>query len=109
VSELTVFGENGAEVLPRTHHLWARTRRITIRMTAVPNTRDRTVLLTAADHPIAPCRSPRSDTSGCDARLEVDARTVALIYCADWRHVERLCSTRATFWSARHTELLASR
>jgi hypothetical protein len=109
VSELTVFGENGAEILPRIDHLWARTLRITIRMTAVPNTRYLTVLLTAADNPIAQCRSARSDTSGSDVRLEVDARTVALMYSADWRHVERLCSTRARFCSARHTELLASR
>jgi hypothetical protein len=80
-----------------------------IRMTAVPNERCLTVLLTPAEDRIARCRIAVSDTSGWDVRLEIDGRTVALTHCADWHRVERHCSTLASIWAASHTEPPASR
>lgn len=93
---------------PNTHRLSAPTLRTMIRVTAVPNERCLTVLLTPAKDQIAQCRIALSDIAGWDVRLEVDGRTVALMHCADWHHVERLCSTLVR-WRTSHTELPASR
>jgi len=76
-------------------------------MTAVPNGRWRTVLLTPAGDATR-CRMVVSDT-GWDARLKVDRRMVALMHCPDRHHVQRRCSTLAPIWVAPHTELPASR
>ena len=80
-----------------------------IRMTAVPNKRCLTVLLTPAEDQIAQCRIAVSDASGWDVRLEVVGRTVAVTHCKDWHHAERRCSMLARLWRASHTELPASR
>jgi len=80
-----------------------------IRMTAVPNERCLTVLLTPPGDEVAQCRIAISDTSGWEVRLEIDGGTVALTHCSDWHHVERLCSTLARIWAASHTERPASR
>jgi hypothetical protein len=109
VTRLTVFREIAAGAAPRTPRLSARTLRTMIRMVAVPNERCLTVLLTPAGDQVARCRIALSDTSGWNVRLEIDDRTVALTRCADWHHVERLCSTLARIWAASHTELPASR
>jgi hypothetical protein len=106
---LTVFGENGPRGSPRAHPLSAPTLRIMIRMTAVPYERCLTVLLTLAEDQIAQCRIDVPAVSGWAVRLEVDGRTVAVIHCADWHHVERRCSTLARLWRDTHTELAASR
>ena len=109
VSRLTVFGENDLHGPPRAHGLQARTLRTMIRIMAVPNERCLTVLLTPAEARHACCRIAVSEISGWDVRVEIGGRTVALMHCTDWHHVERLCSTRARIWAASHTEPPASR
>jgi hypothetical protein len=109
VSQLTVFREIAARALAGRRRLPVRTLRSMIRMTAVPNERCLTVLLTPAGGQDARCRIVVSGTSGWDVRLEVDGRTVALTHCPDWHHVERRCSTLARIWAASHTERPASR
>src|SRR5262245_32013807 len=108
VSRLTVFGENDARGPPRDRGLEARTLRVMIRMMAVPNERCLTVLLTPVEDRQACCRIAVSEISGWDVHVEIDGRTVALMHCTDWHHVERLCSTYA-LWAASHTEPPASR
>lgn len=57
----------------------------------------------------ARCSIVLSDTAGWDVRLEVDDRIVARMHCADWHHVERVCSTLTANWSEGHTEPSARR
>ena len=109
VSQLTVFREIATRALARSPRVPVRTLRIMIRMTAVPNERCLTALLTPAGDRDARCRIVVSETSGLDVRLEIDGRTVGLTHRPDWHHVEPRCSTLARIWAASHTELPASR
>ena len=70
--------------------------------------RSLTVPLMPAGGHTARCRVAVSDKRGWDVRLEIDERVVALTHCADWHHVERLCSTLSRIWAS-HTEPSARR
>lgn len=105
MSGLTIFRENRAAGWKAPgHRPSARTLRMTIGSMAVPDETCLTIPLQPdADHP-AQCCIVLSDPSGWDVRLEVDGRVIARMHCADWHHVERICSTLTTNWTARHTE-----
>jgi hypothetical protein len=77
---------------------------MTIRSMAVPHETCLTIPLEPdGDHP-ARCRIVLSDPAGWDVRLEVDDRVIARMHCADWHHVERICSTFTMIWTEGHTE-----
>ena len=108
VRQLTVCRENDALAKAAHGPLSARTVPPMIGIMAVLIERSLTVPLMPAGGHTARCRIAVSDSRGWEVRLEIDERVVALTHCADWHHVERLCSTMSRIWAS-HTEPSARR
>jgi hypothetical protein len=77
---------------------------MTIRRMAVTDERCLTIPLEPDGDRPARCCVVLSHPTGWDVRLEVDDRIIARMHCADWHHVERLCSTLTMIWVEIHTE-----
>jgi len=82
---------------------------MTTRRMAVSDERCLTIPLEPDGDHLARCCVVLSDAAGWDVRLEIDDRIIARMHCADWHHVERICSTVTTLWAEGHTEPSARR